>query len=163
MMLCFDERLSAFSGSMITDELERLAALHRSGDLDDAEFVAAKRSLIDNGQLEGDPELARLELEWRRRQSELWTYPGSPPSRSILRQKRRLALFLGIVLVAIPVFFGMTKLRWLSPPMVAFYVIVPLYGLWAYYVHAAIRRRAEPYFAAEDEYFRRRGELIRSQ
>lgn len=39
----------------LTDELQKLSALHRAGQLSDAEFVAAKKRLLEAGEPEANP------------------------------------------------------------------------------------------------------------
>jgi len=69
---------------VIADEMERLAALHRAGDLTDAEFAAAKERLL-GGTGDVRPGVSKnLETNWIRTRQQYMFHEGGIPTRGAL-------------------------------------------------------------------------------
>jgi hypothetical protein len=149
---------------MIADELERLAALHRAGDLNDAEYAAAKQAAIAKSESERPDapsesdvrqELMRLDVQWLKQKSDLWAARWGP---SMTHDDARFwYLVLGVpavigIVVNIAVFWS---LGFIGP---AFMSLLPTFMLLVSL--AAFYSQMEEYFEAEAEYHRRRNELL---
>ena len=75
------------------EELQKLAALHEAGQLNDAEFAVAKRRLLEPGGAEASPEAERtnrqqavnaLDIEWIQTRQRLGYVYGPRPTRSMI-------------------------------------------------------------------------------
>ncbi|MBN8625316.1 MAG: SHOCT domain-containing protein [Planctomycetes bacterium] len=146
----------------LVTELERLADLHRHGDLSGEEFEAAKRHLLlVPGSSETQPveavaardELTRLDIDWLQAQPKLWPLRGRPPTEA----DTTWFPWIMYALAALSLVAGLSFMNSRRGPASGFALVV---GAVTIVIAAVVsQQRARRYLEAERMYRRRRDKL----
>jgi hypothetical protein len=145
---------------MITDELERLASLHRTGSLTDAEFAAAKERVLSgaapvDADVERENALTRLDVAWLKTQQDYsrWRRGYLPTENTSLQ----LFVVIGIVVV-----LGLTVAASLKPSRASIKDVIFFMGLIPAVIVGVVHelRRTRRYLTAERAYQLERGRIL---
>jgi hypothetical protein len=156
----------------LSDELARLAELHRRGDINSEEFARAKATLLDPSAARGEPserasadlaevalqgELNRLEIRWQAERGRYLVWGRSGPPRPIEESDVAKRFLIGLIGAAI---FVVTGSQLEAPGGLFLLALGGLFFAAGLVGSVRCHRRWLEYEAAEEAYQRRRAEAI---
>jgi hypothetical protein len=146
----------------LVTELERLADLHRRGDLSGEEFEAAKRQLLLVSESSGiqaaeavaaRDELTRLDIDWLQAQLKLWPLRGRPPTEA----DTTWFPWIMYALATFSLVAGLSFMNSRRGPASGFALVVG--AVMIVIAAVAFQQRARRYLDAKRMYRRRRNQL----